>query len=164
MTYFNPIHRIGDNEFCRRAAAAGAAGLIVPDLPLEESQALRDAAAAHDLAWVPLVAPTSSPERVEALAATCTGFLYAVSTMGVTGVRGSLAASVPEVVERCRAATDMPVLVGIGISNPIQAVEASRYADGVVIGSAVVARVMDEGAGAAASFLAEVRAALDASG
>ena len=161
MTYFNPIHRIGDDEFCRRAAAAGASGLIVPDLPVEESEGVREAAAAHGLAWVPLVAPTSSPERVEVLAATCTGFLYAVSTMGVTGVRGSLAATVPEIVARCRAATDAPVLVGIGISNPAQALEASAYADGVVIGSAVVARVMEEGAVAAASFLGEVRAALD---
>ena len=161
MTYYNPIHSTGEDVFCKRAAAAGISGLIVPDLPVEESKALRSHAAEHGLAWVPLVAPTSSPQRTEAIAATSTGFVYAVSTMGVTGVRTSLSERAAAVVERCRAATDLPVLVGIGVSSPEQAVEASRSADGVVIGSAVVARVIDEGAPAAAKFLHDVRTALD---
>ena len=161
MTYYNPIHAIGEDDFCKRASAAGISGLIVPDLPVEESRSLRERAADHDLEWIPLVAPTSSPERIEAIAATCTGFVYAVSTLGVTGVRDTLSERAATVVERCRAATDRPVLVGIGVSTPEQAVDACRSADGVVIGTAVVARVMDEGAEAAASFLTEVRAALD---
>lgn len=161
MTYYNPIHSTGEEGFCKRAAAAGVAGLIVPDLPVEESKALRERASEHGLAWVPLVAPTSSEARIEAIAATSTGFVYAVSTMGVTGVRTSLSDRAAAVVERCRAATDLPVLVGIGVSSPEQAVEASGSADGVVIGSAVVARVMDEGAPAAAAFLRDVRGALD---
>ena len=161
MTYYNPVHAIGENEFCRRAAAAGISGLIVPDLPVEESRSLRERAAEHGLGWVPLVAPTSSPERIEAIAATSTGFVYAVSTLGVTGVRGSLSERSSEVVDRCRAATDLPVLIGIGVSSAEQAVEACRSADGVVIGSAIVARVMDEGVDAAVDFLVGVRAALD---
>ena len=161
MTYYNPIHAIGEDDFCKRATAAGISGLIVPDLPVEESKSLRERAAEHGLAWVPLVAPTSSPERIETIAATSTGFVYAVSTMGVTGVRESLSERSGAVVERCRRATDLPVLVGIGVSSPEQAVEACRSADGVVIGSAVVARVMDEGADSAAEFLVSVRRALD---
>lgn len=161
MTYYNPIHSVGEDHFCKRAAAAGIGGLIVPDLPVEESKVLRERAGEHGLAWIPLVAPTSSAERVEAIAATSTAFVYAVSTMGVTGVRESLSDRAAAVVERCRLATDLPVLVGIGVSSPEQAVEAVRSADGVVIGSAVVARVMDEGAEAAAEFLRDVRSALD---
>lgn len=161
MTYYNPIHAIGEEDFCKRASSAGISGLIVPDLPLEESKSLRERAADHGLGWVPLVAPTSSPERIEAIAATSTGFVYAVSTLGVTGVRDSLSERSSVVVERCRGATDLPVLVGIGVSSAEQAVEACRSADGVVIGSAIVSRVMDEGIPATVEFLVGVRRALD---
>lgn len=162
MTYYNPIHRVGEEEFCRRAVKAQIAGLIVPDLPLEESASLRAAAAEAGLAWTPLVAPTSSRQRIEAIVATATGFVYAVSTLGVTGVRESLSERARPLVEACRAATDLPVLVGIGVSTPAHAVEASEVADGVVIGSAVVARLTEEGPAATASFLKDVRTALDA--
>lgn len=162
MTYYNPIHRTGEAEFCARAAAAGISGLIVPDLPLEESASLRAAAAAEALAWIPLVAPTSPPDRVKAITATSTGFVYAVSTLGVTGTREQLSERAARVVEACREATDAPVLVGIGVSTPAHAVEATGAADGVVIGTAVVRLVLEEGAASAGAFLAEVRAALDA--
>jgi tryptophan synthase alpha chain len=161
MTYYNPIHRIGEGEFCERAVRAGFAGLIVPDLPVEESTSLRQVAATTGLAWVPLVAPTSSAGRVAAIAETATGFVYAVSTLGVTGARESLSERASEVVRACRKATDLPVLVGIGISTPEQAAEAAAEADGVVIGSAVVSRAQEEGAEAAAEFLAQVREILD---
>ena len=161
MTYYNPIHRMGEGEFCRRAAKAGWSGLIVPDLPLEESSSLRSVAARNGLAWVGLVAPTSSPERIAAVAEVSTGFVYAVSTLGVTGTRDALAASAREVVAACRAATDLPVLLGIGVSNAEQARDAATTADGVVIGSAVVRAVLEEGAQAAGAFLAGVRGALD---
>jgi tryptophan synthase alpha chain len=161
MTYYNPIHRTGEDDFCRRAANAGFLGLIVPDLPLDESAGLRRAAADAGLAWVPLVAPTTAPERVRRIADTATGFVYAVSTLGVTGTRDELAAGAARVVEACRAATDLPVLVGIGVSSPEQARVAAAVADGVVIGSAVVRLVVEEGPEAARSFLAQVRAALD---
>ena len=162
MTYYNPIHRAGEQDFCARVAGGGGSGLIVPDLPVEESDSLRAAAATHGLAWIPLVAPTSPAERVEALVATCTGFVYAVSSLGVTGVRESLSERAAAVTEACREATDLPVLVGIGVSNATQAVEACRSADGVVIGSAVVRAVLEEGGPVAASFLRDVRSALDA--
>lgn len=160
MTYYNPVHRAGEAEFCRRAAKAGFAGLIVPDLPLEESDGLRAAAAEAELAWVPLVAPTTPPARVEAIVATATGFVYAVSTLGVTGVRESLSERAARVAAACKQATDLPVLVGIGISTPEQAREAAASADGVVIGSAIVRRLLEEGVDAARAFLESVREAL----
>ena len=160
MTYYNPIHHLGDAEFCRRAAKSGISGLIVPDLPIEESSSLREAAADAGLGWIPLVAPTSSPERVAAITATATGFVYAVSTLGVTGARESLSERAAAVVARCRAATNVPVLVGIGVTTADQAVEAVESADGVVIGSALVRLIEEQGPRAAGDFLAEVRGAL----
>lgn len=161
MTYYNPIHHLGEDEFCARAVTAGFSGLIVPDLPFEESASLRDAAARAALAWIPLVAPTSSPQRVASIVATATGFVYAVSTLGVTGTRGSLSERAGQVVAACRAETDLPVLIGIGVSNAEQATEAAAVADGVVVGSAVVKLVSEQGASAAGDFLGDIRAALD---
>ena len=161
MTYYNPIHRIGESAFCRRAFDAGVRGLIVPDLPVEESAGLRDAAADAGLAWIPLVAPTSPPQRVESIVATCTGFVYAVSTLGVTGARDELSERAARVVASCKEFTDLPVLVGIGVSTPDHARAAAASADGVVIGTAVVKRVLESSIDAARAFLVEVRAALD---
>ena len=161
MTYYNPIHRVGEEAFCDRCVAAGIGGLIVPDLPVEESASLRGAAAERGLAWVPLVSPTSAPHRVERLVATATGFVYAVSTLGVTGTRESLSDRAGRVAEACKTATDVPVLVGIGVSDENQARQAVRVADGVVIGSAVVAKLDEGGPGAAEAFLAGIRAGLD---
>lgn len=161
MTYYNPIHRVGESPFCRRAFDAGARGLIVPDLPVEESGGLREAAADAGLAWIPLVAPTSPPRRVESIVATCTGFVYAVSTLGVTGARDELSERAARVVASCKEFTDLPVLVGIGVSTPEHARAAAASADGVVIGTAVVKRVLESSIDAARAFLAEVRAALD---
>lgn len=160
MTYYNPIHHLGEKEFCTRAARAGFSGVIVPDLPVEESGSLRGAAAGAGLAWIPLVAPTSSPERVASIVATATGFVYAVSTLGVTGARTSLSERAAKVVAACRNATDLPVLIGIGVSNAEQATEAGRVADGVVVGSAVVRLVLEQGPEAAAEFVSNLRAAL----
>jgi tryptophan synthase alpha chain len=161
MTYYNPIHRTGEEDFCKQAQGAGFDGLIVPDLPLEESHSLQVAAARCGLAWVPLVAPTSSPDRLTKIVAAATGFVYAVSTLGVTGSRESLSENAGRVVARCRAATDAPILVGIGISTPEHALEAARSADGVVIGSAVVSLILEQGSSAARAFLKEVREGLD---
>ena len=161
MTYYNPIHHLGETEFCRRAASAGFSGLIVPDLPVEESASLRTAAGDAGLAWIPLVAPTSSPDRVATIVATATGFVYAVSTLGVTGTRDSLSERASKVVAACRVATNLPVLVGIGVSNAQQATEAAAVADGVVVGSAVVRLVLESGPAAAEEFLGNLRAALD---
>ena len=161
MTYYNPIHSAGEDGFCAAAARAGISGLIVPDLPLEESEPLRRAAAEVGLAWIPLVAPTSSPARVAAIAATATGFVYAVSTLGVTGTREQLSERAAAVASACKEATDLAVLVGIGVSSPEHARAAALHSDGVVVGSAVVRLVAESGAEGAAGFLAEVRAALD---
>jgi tryptophan synthase alpha chain len=161
MTYYNPIHRMGETDFCRRVVEAGFSGLIVPDLPLEESESLRAIAAEGALAWVGLVAPTSPPDRIAATAAATTGFVYAVSTLGVTGTRDALAAGAQRVVAACRGATELPVLLGIGVSNAEQARLAATTADGVVIGSAVLRAVLERGPGAARDFLAGVRSGLD---
>jgi tryptophan synthase alpha chain len=164
MTYYNPIHRAGEDDFCRQAQRAGFDGLIVPDLPLEESRSLQDAAAHCGLAWVPLVAPTSSQDRIRQIVATATGFVYAVSMLGVTGSRELLSDNAARVVASCRDATEAPILVGIGISTPAHAQEAARSADGVVIGSAVVSLILEQGSNAARAFLKEVRDALDSLG
>jgi tryptophan synthase alpha chain len=161
MTYYNPVHRLGESEFCHRAAEVGITGLIVPDLPLEESDSLRGQAAQEGLGWVALVAPTSPPSRVADLAAATTGFVYAVSTLGVTGARDTLSPDAERVVAACRRATDLPVLLGIGVSNAEQARAAAEVADGVVIGSALVRALLEGGAEAASELLAEVREALD---
>jgi tryptophan synthase alpha chain len=161
MTYYNPIHRLGEGEFCRRAAENGFAGLIVPDLPLEESEALRREASGCGLAWIPLVAPTTPPDRVVRVAGSATGFVYAVSTLGVTGARDSLSERAASVVAAVRKATDLPVLVGLGVSSAEQARAAVVSADGVVIGSAVVRLVEGPGPEAAGDFLAGVRKAID---
>ncbi len=161
MTYYNPVHRAGEESFCARAAAAGIAGIVVPDLPLEESGSLRKTAAEAGIAWIPLVTPTTASERVERIVATATGFVYAVSTLGVTGTRAELSERAAAVAGACKAVTDLPVLVGIGISNPDQARAAAAGADGVVIGSAVVRLVLEQGSDSAEAFLSDVRAALD---
>lgn len=161
MTYYNPIYRCGEEEFCRRVAAAGYAGLIVPDIPHEEAGGLRAAAAGHGLAWIGLVAPTTSPERVAAVCEGATGFVYAVSSLGVTGERSEVAPTAARVVAACRAATDLPVLVGFGVSRPEHAVEAAAEADGVIVGSAVVRVAGERGAPAVAGLLSEIRAALE---
>jgi tryptophan synthase alpha chain len=161
MTYYNPIHRVGEDEFCVRAARNGFAGVIVPDLPLEESRALRRSADEQGLAWIPLVAPTTPHDRVARVVGSATGFVYAVSTLGVTGARESLSERAASVVASIREETDLPVLVGIGVSNAEQARAAVSSADGVVIGSAVVRLVEGQGAAAAADFLAGVRRAID---
>ena len=162
MTYYNPVHAIGEDEFCTRLANASVAGIIVPDLPVEEAGSLATAAARHGIAWIPLVSPTSSPDRAKRIAQTATGFVYAVSTLGVTGTREELSRRAAAVAEACRAGAEVPVLIGIGISTPAQARAAAVHADGVVIGSAVVERILEQGVDSAGRFLAEVRAALDA--
>lgn len=161
MTYFNPIHAVGEQAFCSRAVDAGIAGLIVPDLPVEESSSLRKAAAQAGLGWIPLVSPTSSPDRVGRITETATGFVYAVSTLGVTGARAELSERAAAVAGACREATDLPVLVGIGVSTPAHAVQAAAHADGVVVGSAVVKLLDERGIADAAALVAAMRAALD---
>ncbi|MFC7483967.1 tryptophan synthase subunit alpha [Luedemannella flava] len=143
MTYANLVVRTGVEAFCRRLAAAGVSGLIVPDMPVDELGDLETAAAGAGIDLVLLVAPSTAPDRLREICRRSRGFVYAVSTMGTTGERADLAASAAPLADRARAADDRPVLVGFGISSPAHAVQAARSADGVVIASALMRRVLD---------------------
>src|SRR3954467_5094513 len=153
MTYWNPVLRYGVDRFARDRAAAGGSGLITPDLIPEEGGEWLAAAEATDLDRIFLVAPSSSPTRIASTVEACRGWVYAASTMGVTGARAQTSSLAPALVERVRAATSLPVGVGLGVSSGDQAAEVASYADGVIVGSAFVRRVLaapDEAAGAAA--------------
>ncbi len=138
MTYWNPVLRYGVEKFAGDLAAAGGAGLITPDLIPDEAGAWIEAADAHDLDKVFLVAPSSTPERLASVTAQCRGFVYATAVMGVTGARTSVGTAADALVSRTREATDLPVCVGLGVSTGDQAAEVGRYADGVIVGSALV--------------------------
>jgi tryptophan synthase alpha chain len=144
MVYANVVLSAGPEVFALRVASAGAAGLIVPDLPHDEAGEVRAACDAEGLALVPLVAPTTTPERVTEIGANARGFVYTVSLTGVTGERGELASSLEQTVARVRSSTRVPVAVGFGISTPAQARTVAGIADGVVVGSRIV-RALDEG-------------------
>ena len=163
MTYTNPVGHMGYRRFARALSDAGIAGAILPDLPLDELGGWAEAADAHSVETVLLAAPTTPDDRLVAICERSRGFVYGVSLLGVTGERTSLASQAGEMGSRLKAVTDKPVLLGIGISNAEQAVEASQYGDGVVIGSALVARLLQGGGpDAAHAFVSEVRTALDA--
>lgn len=155
MTYFNPVLRRGVDAFLAEAAEAGVAGAIVPDLPVDEAEELGRAGRAAGVAPVMLAAPGSSAERLRAIATAAGGFVYCVSTYGVTGERASLSGTAEGVVSALRPLTDLPLLVGVGIGTPEQAAEACRFADGVVVGSALVRHLL---AGHPASALDLARA------
>jgi tryptophan synthase alpha chain len=138
MTYWNPVLRYGVERFAADLAAAGGAGLITPDLIPDEAGDWIAAADAHDLDKVFLVAPSSTPERLAAVTSQCRGFVYATAVMGVTGARASVGEAADALVSRTREHTDLPVCVGLGVSTGDQAAEVGRYADGVIVGSALV--------------------------
>jgi tryptophan synthase alpha chain len=143
MTYWNPVDRYGSERFAAELAEAGGAGCILPDLPVEESEVWRKAAEQHGLATVFVVAPSSRDERLAKITAAGTGFVYAASLMGVTGTRESVGAQAEDLVRRTRATTGTPVCVGLGVSNATQAAEVAAFADGVIVGSAFVKRLLD---------------------
>ena len=145
MSYWNPVVRYGVDAFARDLAAAGGAGLITPDLLPEEAADWLAASDTRGLDRVFLVAPASTPARVAHVAAHSRGFVYAASTMGVTGARGSVGERAAGVVAAVRAATDLPVAVGLGVSSGSQAAEVAAYADGVIVGSAFVSCLADAG-------------------
>jgi len=143
MSYWNPIDRYGAERFSRELAEAGGAGCILPDLPVQESARWRESAARHDLATIFVAAPSTTDERLRDLAAAATGFVYASSLMGVTGVRDAVSTAARALVQRIRATTELPVCVGIGISNAAQAAEVAGFADGVIVASALVKAILD---------------------
>lgn len=157
MTYWNPVDRYGVERFAADLAAAGGAGCILPDLPVEEADVWRKAAEEHQLATVFVVAPSSRDERLAKITAAGSGFIYAASLMGVTGTRASVGQEAAELVSRVRVAdSELPVCVGLGVSNAEQAAEVAQFADGVIVGSAFVKRLLDHPDDLAAG-LAEVR-------
>jgi tryptophan synthase alpha chain len=163
MTYYNLAFHMGHERFASSLAEAGVAAAILPDLPLEEVGPWATAADAAGVETVLLAAPTAPDDRLPAVVARARGFVYAVGLLGVTGERDALAASSLVIARRLKAITDKPVLVGVGVSTAQQAVEVSEVADGVVIGSALMRRVLEgQGPAGAGAFIAEVRAALDA--
>ncbi len=143
MTYWNPVDAYGPERFAADLAAAGGAGCILPDLPVEESEAWRKAAEEHGLATVFVVAPSSRDERLAKITAAGSGFVYAASLMGVTGTRASVGREAQDLVARTRAVTELPVCVGLGVSNAEHAAEVAQFADGVIVGSAFVKRLLD---------------------
>jgi tryptophan synthase alpha chain len=163
MTYYNVVFRAGHRRFARMLVDAGVRGAIVPDLPLEESAGWEDDARAEGVAPVLLAAPVTPDERLARLCARSRGFIYGVNVMGVTGERSRLAGSAATLARRLKAVTDLPVVMGFGISNPEQAVAAAAEADGVVVASALM-RLLLDGAGvdAVAAAVADIRKALDA--
>jgi tryptophan synthase alpha chain len=143
MTYWNPVDRYGVDAFARDLAAAGGCGLITPDLTPEEAGPWLDAAAAHRLDPVFLVAPSSATERIELITKVCGGFVYAASLMGITGARDQVSGQAAELVSRVRGCTELPVAVGLGVRDGAQAAQIAGFADGVIVGSAFVQRLLD---------------------
>lgn len=161
MTYWNPVLRYGVDAFARDLAAAGGAGLITPDLIPDEAGEWLAASSAHDLDRVFLVAPSSTVERLALTARASRGFVYAASTMGVTGARGSVDAAAQRLVADTRRAGAAHVCVGLGVTTPAQAAEVAAYADGVIVGTALVRPLLDAATPAAGlAELARVTAGL----
>jgi len=162
MTYYNLIFRAGHKRMAHSMAAAGVSAAILPDLPVEEIGPWAAEADVAGVETVLLVAPSRPQERVERICARARGFVYAVARMGVTGERTDLGSDAAAVVERIRRCTDLPVCVGVGVSTPEQAAEVCAVADGVVVGSALVRRLLEGGGpDAAAAFVGALREAID---
>jgi tryptophan synthase alpha chain len=145
MTYWNPVERYGVDKFARDLSAAGGAGLITPDLVPEEAAEWVTAADLHDLDKIFLVAPSSTDARLKMTVESCRGFVYATAVMGVTGARESTSDLARPLVDRARAMTDLPIGVGLGVSDGDQAALVAGYADGVIVGSAFVRRLLEAG-------------------
>ncbi|HEY5046669.1 MAG TPA: tryptophan synthase subunit alpha [Rhizomicrobium sp.] len=141
MGYYNPIHAYGAGHFVEEAAGAGVDGLITVDLPPEEDAILRSPAIAHELDIIRLATPTTDDSRLSTILDGATGFLYYVSVAGVTGTKSHSGQDVKRALARIRTHTRIPVAVGFGIKSPDQAGEIARFADGVVVGSAIVSRI-----------------------
>lgn len=161
MSYWNPVDRYGIERFAGELAEAGGAGCILPDLPVQESAQWRDSAARHSLATIFVVAPSTTDERLRELVAAGSGFIYASSLMGVTGTREAVSAAAGSLARRIKAITDLPVCVGIGISDAIQAAQVADFADGVIVASALVKAILKApDAVAGAATVAELTAEL----
>ncbi|XAS78234.1 tryptophan synthase subunit alpha [Dermatophilaceae bacterium Sec6.4] len=155
MTYWNPVLRYGVSQFAASLRDSGASGLITPDLVPDEAGDWIAASDEYDLDRIFLVAPSSTPQRLASTTAATRGFVYAASLMGVTGARATVGDQAQVLVERTRAVTDLPICVGLGVSTPDQAAQVAQFADGVIVGSALVRQLLD--ADTAAAGLADLR-------
>jgi tryptophan synthase alpha chain len=172
MTYWNPVDRYGVRAFARDLAAAGGSGLITPDLSPEEADPWLEASDEFGLDRVFLAAPSSTDERIATVTKACRGFVYAASLMGVTGTRNAISDQAAGLVQRIRPHTDLPVAVGLGVSNGAQAAQVAAFADGVIVGTAFVRRLTDAvdaadaadatGAAAGTAAIADLAAELSA--
>jgi tryptophan synthase alpha chain len=169
MSYYNPILRMGHERFAAQARETGLRGVIVPDVPAEESAPIRAACRECGISYIDLVAPTSSDDRIGRITDGAEGFVYLVAVTGVTGTRSASSADVAHFVRRVRRKTDLPLYVGFGIASPEQAAETARQSDGVIIGSALV-RIIEASASKRAAvesvgqFLRQVRSAIQSAG
>ena len=145
MTYLNPIYVYGVESFMTRCEEVGIQGVIVPDCPLEEKQELAHQAKTHGIAVISLIAPTSE-QRIEEIASQAEGFVYCVSSLGVTGMRSDIKTDIASIVQQIRQYTDVPVAVGFGISTPEQAKAMAEVSDGAIVGSAIVKQIGEWGA------------------
>jgi tryptophan synthase alpha chain len=162
MTYYNPVLNCGLKAFCRSCTKAGVDGLIIPDLPPEEGGELEEVTQKHDLDMIYLLAPTSTGDRIDAVAERSRGFIYLVSLTGVTGARDTLPAELESFVKKVRQKTEKPLCVGFGISSATQARRVAAVADGVIVGSRLVQLIEEDGTLASLkSFVAGLRQALD---
>ncbi len=164
MGYYNPMLQYGLERFCADAHAAGVDGLIIPDLPPEESFELEAACKANDMDLVVMLAPTSTDERIREIAPRTSGFIYCVALTGTTGARSEVASNLPAFLERVRAATSTPLGVGFGISEPRHAQRVAEVADGVIVGSAllnVIERAAESGTDSVREFVASMREGTD---
>ncbi len=162
MTYYNLVFRYGHERFAADLVAAGGSGTILPDLPREMAGDWRQAARSHGLANVLMAAPVTDDQRLVILANETEGFLYTVSTMGTTGERQTMDDAAATLAHRIKAVSDMPAIVGFGISTPEHAVKATRSADGIIIASALMRKLIDgESIEAVAQLVSEIRVALD---
>ena len=147
LTYCNPVFHYGLDKFFERASKAGLDGIIIPDLPFEEQAPVREAAGKYGIDLISLIAPTSE-QRIKEIAAAASGFIYVVSSMGVTGMRSAITTDLESMIHSIRQVTNIPCAIGFGIHTPQQAAQMARIADGVIVGSAIVKIIGEHGEGA----------------
>ncbi|MBO4981947.1 MAG: tryptophan synthase subunit alpha [Lachnospiraceae bacterium] len=148
MTYVNPVFHYGYDRFFQKCEELGVDAIIIPDLPYEEKAEVEGPAKAHNVALISMIAPTSE-SRIRTIASEAEGFIYVVSSMGVTGVRSEIRTDLGSIVEHIRKATDVPCAIGFGISTPKQAKDMAALSDGAIVGSAIVRLIAEHGADAA---------------
>ena len=163
MTYLNPIYVYGVESFMTRCEEVGIQGVIVPDCPLEEKQELAHQAKTHGIAVISLIAPTSE-QRIEEIASQAEGFVYCVSSLGVTGMRSDIKTDIASIVQQIRQYTDVPVAVGFGISTPEQAKAMAAVSDGAIVGSAIVKQIGEWGPNGEEKLYEYVRSMVEAVG